>query len=94
MDRESLRLLLAQGLSVEKIAERFDRHPTTISYWMRRYGLEKRFEVNASGAPVSLEAPRTGAAKCVLLGSNCHAEVQNGVTHLGARVRANARVHP
>ena len=39
MDRESLRLLLAQGLSVEKIAERFDRHPTTVSYWMRRHGL-------------------------------------------------------
>ena len=39
MDRESLRLLLAQGLSIEKIAERFDRHPTTVSYWMRRYGL-------------------------------------------------------
>jgi transposase len=39
MDRASLRLLLAQGLSVEKIAERFDRHPTTVSYWMRRHGL-------------------------------------------------------
>ncbi len=39
MDRESLRLLLAQGLSIEKIAERFDRHPTTVSYWMRRHGL-------------------------------------------------------
>ena len=40
MDRESLRVLLAQGLSVEKIAERFDRHPTTVSYWMRRHGLQ------------------------------------------------------
>jgi transposase len=39
VDRESLRVLLAQGLSVEKIAERFDRHPTTVSYWMRRHGL-------------------------------------------------------
>jgi transposase-like protein len=40
VDRESLRVLLAQGLSVEKIAERFDRHPTTVSYWMRRHGLQ------------------------------------------------------
>jgi len=32
-------LLLARGLSVEKIAQRFDKHPSTISYWMAKYGL-------------------------------------------------------
>lgn len=39
MERESLMLLLAQGLSVEKIAQRFGKHPSTVSYWMDKYGL-------------------------------------------------------
>ncbi|HTU31371.1 MAG TPA: helix-turn-helix domain-containing protein [Solirubrobacteraceae bacterium] len=33
-------MLLARGLSVEQIAERFDRDPSTVSYWMKKYGLE------------------------------------------------------
>ncbi len=40
MDRDSLRLLLADGLSVEQIAKRFRRHPSTVAYWMNKYGLE------------------------------------------------------
>lgn len=40
MDRDSLKLLLAQGLSVEKIATRFGKHPSTVSYWMSKHGLE------------------------------------------------------
>jgi transposase len=40
VDEESLKLLLARGMSVEQIAKRFDRHASTVSYWMRRYGLE------------------------------------------------------
>jgi transposase len=40
MDKQSLTLLLGQGLSVEKIAKRFGKHPSTIAYWMKRYGLE------------------------------------------------------
>jgi transposase-like protein len=39
MDRESLKLLLAQGLCVEKIAGRFGKHPSTVSYWMDKHGL-------------------------------------------------------
>lgn len=39
MDRETLALLLDQGLSVEKIGKRFDKHPSTVSYWMAKYGL-------------------------------------------------------
>ncbi len=39
MDKDSLRLLLAQGLSVEKIAQRFGKHPSTVSYWMNKHGL-------------------------------------------------------
>jgi transposase len=40
MDEDSLKLLLARGLSVEQIAKRFDRDPSTVSYWMRKYELE------------------------------------------------------
>ena len=40
MDRDSLTVLLAQGLSVEKIAQRFRRNPSTVAYWMNKYGLE------------------------------------------------------
>ena len=40
MDKESLRSLLAEGLSVERIAKRFGKHPSTVSYWMAKHGLE------------------------------------------------------
>lgn len=40
MDEESLKVLLGRGLSVEEIARRFDRHASTVSYWMGKYGLE------------------------------------------------------
>jgi transposase len=40
MDRESLRLLLAQGVSVEEIGRRFAKSPATVSYWMKKFGLE------------------------------------------------------
>ena len=40
MERESLALLLSQGWSVERIAARFGKHPSTVSYWMDKYGLE------------------------------------------------------
>ncbi len=40
MDRDALQLLLAQGVSVEQIGRRFGRHPSTVSYWMRKHGLE------------------------------------------------------
>jgi transposase len=39
MDEQALTLLLAQGLSVERIARRYGKHPSTVSYWMEKYGL-------------------------------------------------------
>lgn len=39
MDRDSLMQLLEQGVSVERIAQRFGKHPSTVSYWMDRYEL-------------------------------------------------------
>jgi transposase len=40
MDRDSLQMLLASGLSYEEIGKRFRRHPSTVSHWARRHGLE------------------------------------------------------
>lgn len=39
MEKEALEALLARGISVEKIAKRFGKDPSTISYWMKRYDL-------------------------------------------------------
>lgn len=39
MDRQSLQLLLDQGVSIQRIAKRFGKDPSTVSYWMKRYGL-------------------------------------------------------
>jgi transposase-like protein len=39
MEKESLEVLLGQGLSVEKIAKRLGKAPQTISYWMDKHGL-------------------------------------------------------
>jgi transposase len=40
MDRDALESLLEQGLSLAEIGRRFDRHEATVSYWMKKYGLE------------------------------------------------------
>jgi transposase len=39
MEKESLELLLGQGFSVAQIGARFGKDPSTISYWMEKYGL-------------------------------------------------------
>jgi transposase len=39
MDEDSLKVLLAQGLSVEEIGRLFQRDASTIAYWLRKYGL-------------------------------------------------------
>jgi transposase len=40
MDRVSLEQLLARGLSLAEIGRRFDLHEATVSYWVKKYGLE------------------------------------------------------
>jgi transposase len=47
---------------------------------------EKRLEINCAGAALAIATLRAEARKCVLLCSNCHAEVEGGVTPLPARV--------
>jgi transposase len=40
MDKEMLAAWLAEGCSLEEIGRRVERHPSTVSYWLRKYGLE------------------------------------------------------
>ena len=43
VERESLESLLEQGLSIARIAKRFGMDPSTVSYWMAKYGLKSIF---------------------------------------------------
>jgi transposase len=45
---------------------------------------EKRVEINAKGVALALETLRAEARKCVLLCSNCHAEVEDGMASVPA----------
>jgi hypothetical protein len=47
---------------------------------------QKRHDVSKYGVTLSLAAARDEASKCVLLCSNCHAEVERGVSTLPATV--------
>ena len=39
MNKASLQLFLDQGLSLEEIGQRVGRHPSTVGYWVQKYGL-------------------------------------------------------
>jgi transposase len=39
VDRASLEHVLSQGLSLEEIGRRVGRHPSTVGYWVKKYGL-------------------------------------------------------
>src|SRR3954451_25474225 len=39
LSREALEAMLAEGCSLEEIGRRVDRHPSTVSYWLKKYGL-------------------------------------------------------
>jgi transposase len=57
---------------------------------------DKRIEINAKGVALSLQRLRSEARKCVLLCSNCHAEVEDGAVSLPAvTLEASSRsAHP
>jgi transposase len=58
VDREALRVLLGQGLSLESIGRRYGKDASTVGYWVRKHGLRA---VNADR-----HAPRGGISKAQL----------------------------
>src|SRR3712207_933367 len=40
MERDQLEMWLQEGLSLEQIGQRVHRHPSTVSYWVKKHGLE------------------------------------------------------
>jgi transposase len=40
MDRELLESCLSSGMSLERIGRKVGKHPTTVGYWLAKYGLE------------------------------------------------------
>jgi transposase len=65
MDKGSLEVLLAQGESVAQIAKRFGRNPSSVSYWMAKYGLvavnrEKHLAKGEIGREVLVEFVEAG----------------------------------
>jgi len=63
MDRDSLERLLEQGLSLADIGRRFDRHESTVAYWVAKNGLEAggRQVHAARGAPSRKRLQRLAA---------------------------------
>jgi IS30 family transposase len=56
MDREVVKGWIAEGLSLEQRGERAGRHPSTVSYWLRKHGLRAvGAEVHAARGPLERE---------------------------------------
>src|SRR5205085_7492792 len=39
MDRDQLARFLSEGMSLEQIGVEVDRHPSTVGYWVKKFGL-------------------------------------------------------
>jgi hypothetical protein len=63
----------------------YDRDPRALEFH-RLDPNDKRLGLSGHGMTLSLAILRAEAAKCVLLCSNCHAEVENEVTALPSTV--------
>ncbi len=93
-----MQTLLEQGLSVERIAKRFGKDPSTISYWMRKYGLVSPYrEKHAAKGAIEreqlealVEAGASIAEICEQL-QRGHATVRHWLAKYGLETRATAR---
>lgn len=94
--RRHLKALLVREAGGECLLCGYSRHPRALEFHHIRPA-DKGFALSRSGITSSLEALRREARKCVLLCSNCHAEVEDGVVALpdtvqriqGSSVRAH-----
>jgi hypothetical protein len=55
---------------------------------------QKRHEINAKGVAIALDKLRVEAQKCVLLCSNCHAEVEDGTMSIPDEALDRAKLRP
>jgi transposase len=55
---------------------------------------QKRHEINAKGVAIALDRLRVEAQKCVLLCSNCHAEVEDGLMSIPDEAPGRAKLRP
>jgi transposase len=56
MQKEFLEQCLAKGMSLETIGERAGKHESTVSYWLKKHGLEAaRAGKHASKGPLAKE---------------------------------------
>src|SRR5918995_6614290 len=64
MEKELLEECLAEGMSLEAIGEQVGKHESTVSYWLKKHGLEaaRAEKHGARGAPSKEELERLLAA--------------------------------
>jgi hypothetical protein len=86
-----LERLIEADMSIAQIAEAggaccicgFDRNMRALHFHHVEPAL-KRHELNAKGVAIALNKLRVEAQKCVLVCSNCHAEVEDGTVSIPA----------
>jgi 5-methylcytosine-specific restriction endonuclease McrA len=77
--RRRLKALLVGEAGGRCVLCGYDRQPRALEFH-HLHPAEKEFALSRSGVTRSLATLRAEASKCVLLCSNCHAEVEDGVT--------------
>lgn len=98
MDKESLQRLLKQGVSVERIGKRFGKDPSTVSYWMKKYGLVSPYkEKHAARGPIDrreLQALIDSGASIATIGQRLrrsHATVRHWLAKYGLETQPTIR---
>lgn len=74
MEKELLEECLAKEMSLEAIGKRVDKHESTVSYWLKKHGLEaaRAEKHKAKGAPAKEEMERLLSAGLSLRGIARH----------------------
>jgi transposase len=67
MEKEFLEGCLAEGMSLEAIGKRVGKHESTVSHWLKKYGLEaaRAEKHKAKGAPAKEELEQLLATRSI-----------------------------
>ena len=65
MEKEFLEKCLAEGMSLDAIGAKVGKHPSTVSYWLKKHGLmaAQAEKHAAKGAPSKEQLERVEAAR-------------------------------